>query len=560
MERMTNEQYNEVLSTRWGWLCEDIADKSVRFNTMMLLENSYGNMVKEGQVTSKWLEENVLNEGTEQLNEAPASTYSTFDKSQVIPRVLFPIIRRVMPNLFTNKLVSTQPIDARTGVVYYIDYKYSNSKNGHTAGQKYTGANLDLDGDGNTTAVPSYYSNHKFGPFVGTTDANGALTGATLVTDVHGKIIPFFDEFSLLAGADAEAKSEDFLVKYTDWAHKGFDSAGVRAGGKGFTAYINGSRVPTVEALLQFVSGGAAGEVDISTTGNAGSLYGLKKIMIFWHYEQESTAYMPEMEFSVESENVETQERKLKIRWTKESEQDMQRYHKIDVESELVKIASMEQAYETDREVLDFIENIVPSQLDKLHVWGNDPLSVPGTSVPGTLAPDFTTALVSNNVDTIQGTSGNFLDRHRLLSQKMFELGALSAQYNRLGVPSWAVVGPQMGAVLRQLPGFEGDIFTNNSMKIQELGELNNGSMQIYCDINRPSGRADEILMGYKSNTSEYGAGVVYAPYIQWMSDTVTNPQNFDSIRGFFSRYGIHKIRRGQYYYSRLKIANLNFL
>ena len=107
-------QYEEELNERWSWITEDIADKEARLNTQIVLENSYKKMVGEGSVPKNWLQDNILSE--EVIEEAPQTSAAVGD--YVIPKVMFPIIRRVMPELIANKLVSVQPLSAPTGVIY----------------------------------------------------------------------------------------------------------------------------------------------------------------------------------------------------------------------------------------------------------------------------------------------------------------------------------------------------------------------------------------------------------------------------------------------------------
>jgi len=104
------------------------------------------------------------------------------------------------------------------------------------------------------------------------------------------------------------------------------------------------------------------------------------------------------------------------------------------------------------------------------------------------------------------------------------------------------------------LPDFKGEI-AGGTFNVFEAGKLGSG-LKVYVDPNRHGASANEVLLGYKSNTSTYGAGVVYAPYANWMSNTVTHPDNFDSIRGFFSRYAIKLVERGQYFYGRVNLLN----
>jgi len=123
-------------------------------------------------------------------------------------------------------------------------------------------------------------------------------------------------------------------------------------------------------------------------------------------------------------------------------------------------------------------------------------------------------------------------------------ISAKISQYNRQGPATWMVVSPQVAALLTMLPNFDGEI-AGNTFNIFQAGQFKSG-LKVYVDPNRVGDQASEILMGYKSNNTAYGAGVVYSPYANWMSNTVTDPDTFNSIRGFFSRYAISKVIRGE--------------
>ena len=126
-------QYEEQLNNRWDWITEDIDDAETKLNTQLVLENSYRYMITEGLIPRSWLENNVLSEDV--LEEAPQMRGAVGD--YVIPKVMFPIIRRVMPELIANKLISVQPIQQPTGVIYYINYDYSTTKGEIKAGDEF---------------------------------------------------------------------------------------------------------------------------------------------------------------------------------------------------------------------------------------------------------------------------------------------------------------------------------------------------------------------------------------------------------------------------------------
>jgi len=509
LDRNARLQEENQLVESWSWLTEGIEDYDEKLNTSIVLQNSYESMIQEGQLDQGWLE-SLLNED-EVLNEAP--TRSGAVGQNVIPKVLFPVIRRVMPSLIANQLVSVQPIQARTGVIYHIAYQYTDEKGNIVAGDEYSGSGQTAkQGPGFAT----FYSSEKIGPFDGTI----AATGNTTVS-AGTKIINFLGD-----------DPTQFVVKRIEVYNKATGMAYQTVLDETATTIdfgVPGSNVGyDVDSgdimLLDEADPAAPWSYDGVTAEN-------NDLVVYLVYDQEGSSKIPEMEFSIGSQPVETTERKLKVRWTKEAEQDMKAYHKIDVESELVKVASMEMNYEIDRELLTFIGDVVPTQLSFVHDWTDD---------------------------TTNNTTGNYLDRHRMLAQKLYLAAAKIAQYNRQGPASWMVVSPQVGAVISMLPSFKGEI-SGGTFNVFNAGQLGSG-MKVFVDPNRNGDSAGEILLGYKSNNTTYGAGVVYSPYTNWMSNTVTHPDNFNSIRGFFSRYAITEVERGKWFYGKLNVTGLDLV
>jgi len=49
-------------------------------------------------------------------------------------KFIFPVLRRVFPNLIANDIVSVQPMTAPIGAVFFLDYKYGTNKGGTASG------------------------------------------------------------------------------------------------------------------------------------------------------------------------------------------------------------------------------------------------------------------------------------------------------------------------------------------------------------------------------------------------------------------------------------------
>ena len=484
------EEVEKELKNRWGWLTEDIADEDSRLNTQIVLESSYKEMVKQGALPRGWLEEQLDADGV--LTEAPQLSGAVGD--YVIPKVMFPMIKRVMPDLIANKLVSVQPLSAPTGVIYYIVNSYSNTKGNVKAGDEFSGNPMQT-----TPAYSVFYSSEKIGPFVKEAVAGNVTFTKDDLKQVYdflenGDELKRFEVFDKVAGRAVNA--EDAFKAYGSVADK---TKGITIDASKFAKNKDGKVV----------------------------------VQLFVVYNQEGTSRIPEMEFGIEHQNINTNERKLKVRWTKEAEQDMMAYHKINVEQELVKVAYIQMNYEIDREVMNFIDDHIIPELRFEHNWIND------------------SAATGNN------TQGNYLDRHRCLAQHMYQVATKIAEFNHIAPADWMVCSPQVAAVLQMLPDWKAGEISGAKTTFYNAGFLSNGTMAVYVDPNRVGAQAYEITLGYKSKDSTYGAGVVYSPYANWMSSTIINPENFNNVRGTFTRYGLTLCPRGEYNYATIRIDNL---
>src|SRR5574344_1480526 len=263
-------------------------------DTQIVLENSYKKMVSEGAIPQGWLKQNILTEGDDMLNEAPQRSDSTIGTDYLIPKVMFPIIKRVMPELIANKLVSVQPIQAPTGVIYYITYEYSNTKGTITAKDEFSGNPQQT-----TPAFATWYSSEKIGPFTAkATDVTSAIT-----VDTGAKVTGFL-------GTD----KTQFVIKRFEVYNK--------TTGKGLgTVYVDNAA--TGNTVTYDATTGAITLTADFMTDNRGKISANDVLRIFLVYDQEGSSKIPEMEFTINHMDVSSEQRKLKVRWTKEAEQDM---------------------------------------------------------------------------------------------------------------------------------------------------------------------------------------------------------------------------------------------
>lgn len=480
---MTRVKNLEDLQNRWSFMCEGIEDEYVRNATMMVLENSANYMVDNDFASDAVMSE-ILDEATTNPNVSQADYQGTIGgdsprmgvANYVVPKVMLPVIRRVMPQLIAHELVSVQPIQGKTGVIFYAEYQYSDGKGGVLPGQAFTGNYPQDIAAGANIAGQAFYSSQKLGPYTVTLD--GSATTASITE-------PFAKTTMTYLGAEV------YPV----------------AGGAAVAATVAVAADGTIG--LTFATAPAAGDY-----------------VVFVKYQQEASAAIPEMQFQIMSKSVETVERKLKVRFTREAMQDLKAHFNLDLDSELVKMASIEMNYEIDREIIGFIDKNVPTQLAYSHNWN------------------------FNGTDPVY----NYLDRHRALAQSIFTLAGKMAQYNRQGAANWAVVSPKVAAILQMLPEFTKETVVT-SPNIYTIGSMS--KIKYFVDPNRVGADEDVILLGFKSPISTFGAGVVYSPYANWMTPSIFDPNTFDENKGFFSRYALTLAPRGEWFYAKLAITNL---
>lgn len=484
---MTRVKNLEDLQKRWSFMCEGIEDDYVRNATMMVLENSANYMVDNDFASDAVMSE-ILDEATSNPNVSQADFQGEIGVNSpragvanyVVPKVMLPVIRRVMPQLIAHELVSVQPIQGKTGVIFYAEYQYSDNKGGVVAGQAFTGnypQDIAAGATGPNIAGQAFYSSQKLGPY--TVSGNG--TTAISITEGFAKATMTYlgAEFYPVAGGAA-------------------------------------------------VGGTAAVSTDgtIAVTPKTALEVGTDNYICYVKYQQEASAAIPEMQFQIMSKSVETVERKLKVRFTREAMQDLKAHFNLDLDSELVKMASIEMNYEIDREIIGFIDRSVPTQLAYSHNWN------------------------FNGTDPVY----NYLDRHRALAQSIFTLAGKMAQYNRQGAANWAVVSPKVAAILQMLPEFTKETVVT-SPNIYTIGSMS--KIKYFVDPNRVGADENVILLGFKSPISTFGAGVVYSPYANWMTPSIFDPNTFDENKGFFSRYALTLAPRGEWFYAKLAITNL---
>ena len=477
---IADKGYVKGLVGKWGELLEGIQDPYTRGVTAMLMENE-----------SMWLQN--LEEETKTIN---VGSFTKF---------IFPVLRRVFPNLIANEIVSVQPMTAPIGAVFFFDYKYGSNKGATQAGAVFP---RDFDRD--------YSSEFVRDEQLATGD--GAAFGG--------------------AGAAMAA-----VLAWTPSRPLNADL--------GFSVVIND--VDGTGAIIQTASddgtGGFTGDVAAGTINYAsGAITAFKftaavasgnKVLARYFYDGELNTKIPQVNLDITKQPIEAIPRRLKALWSSEAAEDLRAFHGLDAETELVSGIAQEIALEIDREI---INDLFTNSLGTTETFSLTPPA--GISEIDHLRGIITKiSIVSNLIHkkTLRAPA-NFLVTSPLISARLTQL-TTHGDFRPLWVSGGASpYGPaDMPRPLTQ----------HGQFGIYKVGTLMN-KWVVYED---PFFDDAQMLIGLKG-ASFLDAGFVWAPYIPLqVTPTFLDPADFSFRKGLRTRYG-KKILRPEYY-GRLTVTGL---
>lgn len=282
----------EGVTYTMGDLLEGIEDNNIRRNTAVLLEN-----------TRDYFQN--LDETTKLVN------VGSFEK------FAFPLVRVVMPSLVSNELVSVQPMQGPTSLVFYLKFLYDNSKGTAVAG-------TDMFQNPNR-----HYSSEEID-----SENIGSGDGATVA------FTP--------------------TLAYTP----------VKPGTVRITATISAAEVEVVDdgnGALTGASLASAGTIDY-TTGATSFTFSTAPdnatdILCDYSYELEANTQIPRVNLSLTSTPVQAKKRTLGANWSLEASADYKTLHGVDAEMDLLAGMTSELKFEIDREVVEDLKRLASNTI-----------------------------------------------------------------------------------------------------------------------------------------------------------------------------------------------------
>ena len=481
---IADQSYVGALIQKWGDFLEGLSDshdqdRYILGCTAMLMENE-----------SLWLQ--GMTEDTRTVN---VGSFTKF---------IFPVLRRVFPNLIANEIVSVQPMPAPVGAVFFLDYVYGSTKGTVTEGQTFPN-NFNRD----------YSSEYIDGePLVTGDGVNYGGAGTALAASVSWYPVRPLDTTRGISVQIIEVTAAGVAVQTaTDNGAGGFTGA-VTAGS---INYSNGA----ITGFL-FTAAPAAGNI----------------VRAYFYYDGELNTSVPEIKLDVKKAPVEARPRRLKALWSSEAAEDLRAFHGLDAETEIVSIIAQEIALEIDREI---IQDLFQNSTGTVATWDRIP--------PGGIAEiDHIRSLI-----TRISTVSNQIHKKTLRAPANWmitspEISALFTQLTTHGdfKPLWS-------ADLN--PNSPNDVMrprtSHGQFSIYKVGTLMNKWM-VYED---PFFTTNKIMVGLKGG-SFLESGYCWAPYVPLqVTPTFLDPSDFSFRKGLRTRYAKKLLRSD--FYGQLTITNL---
>tara|TARA_Y100000592_G_scaffold23515_1_gene36526 strand:- start:2411 stop:4012 length:1602 start_codon:yes stop_codon:yes gene_type:complete len=438
--------------------------------------------------------------------------------------VALPLVRRVFGNIVAQELVSVQPMNLPSGLVFYLDFKYGTSvgkfsANGSIHGK--TGPN-NPSGSSAPFGEDGLYGVGKYGYSISQSSATITFSKATTATF---KEIDFDSELSASSAAGTLHKvsaSISSLTRPDEKAVRSWDitAADVHSNLAQFASIDNGIVTLIVSASSANAASGSY-TVDYVQQPDAGNRGDFEDRVGDANVNQLN---IPEVNLEMRSLPIVAKTRKLKAVWSPELAQDLNAYHSVDAEAELTSMLSDYIAMEIDLEILDMLI----SDAQTIDYWS------------ASVGKTFDSATNSFASETFYGTK---FEWYQTLVAKIQKVSNEIHRLTLRGGANFVVVAPKVATILESLPGYvsqPGDGGNDQfSMGISKIGQAA-GRYTVYKN---PYMTENQILVGFRgSNFLETGA--VYSPYVPLITTPlVYDPSDFTPRKGVMTRYAKKMIR-----------------
>jgi hypothetical protein len=582
------QQLLESAAGSWKSLQSDAARLAGKWSRTGLLEG-LGEFEKNNM--SIMLENQAKQLVTETNQISSNSSFVSNGQGENWAGIALPLVRKVFGTIVAKEFVSVQPMNMPSGLVFFLDFQYGNTKSPFTTG-------TSLYGNRNTASQFPFSTPEAVGGLYG--GPSGRFTYAT--NQFSSSLIPITGSANG-AALPAVVASGTGTVVTASWADLDFDSD--------YSASVAGNRIYKLtlttasvldgfdqDAVRGFVPSGSvgdggtfapanllpafttynytAGTIAFFFTGSATVAAGLLSGSITYFYEKNgnvdgiptfsggnnvsgsgrgdfeasgafsvpnaasnSQISIPEINVRMQSQAITAKTKKLKAVWTPEFAQDLAAYQNIDAEAELTNIMSEYISMEIDLEILDMLIEDAAAATEYWSAINNQV---------------YSNGAFANNSSAFYNTQGQWF---QTLGTKIQKVSNKIHSLTLRGGANFLVTSPTIATILESIPGFAS---TNNgeadqmeyAFGVQKIGTVN-GRYKVYKN---PYMTENLILLGYRGSQF-LETGAVFAPYIPLiMTPLVYDPETFTPRKGLLTRYAKKMLRPE--FYGKIYINGLN--
>jgi hypothetical protein len=473
--------------------------------------------------------------------------------------IALPLVRRVFAEIVAKDFVSVQPMAMPSGLVFYLDFQYGNTKSPFTEGKSLYGSLADVQATDtditNVEPTGGLYGAGRFGYSINSFSSSVLTGGTDYATASYA--VAASDSLAPIVGFDSRFYGPGAATLYTmSFSDAQIATAAANPDLMAVTSWtVSGSGITAANILQKFTTyvSGAVGNNALTFVLNAQPNVTTKTATLFYNkqttpalrgdFEADRTNFsvpnaanttqidIPTINIQMKSEAIVAKTRKLKAQWTPEMAQDLNAYQNIDAEAELTGLLSQYIAMEIDLEIL----GMLTEEAATTGYW----------------------SAVNNNVWNGSGftqtapTTGGFFNTQggwfQTLGTVVQGVSNKILQKTLRGQANFMVISPQVATIMQSIPGYASDagseldkVFNFGSQKIGTL----NSRFKVYVN---PYFSNNVILMGYKG-AQFLESGAVYAPYVPLlMTPLVYDPNTFVPRKGIMTRYA-KKMLRPEFY------------
>ena len=578
------QQLLESSAGSWKNLQSDAAKLSGKWTRTGLLEG-LGEVDKNNM---SLLLENQAKQLVTEVNQISSnSSFTSGGQGENWAGIALPLVRKVFGTIVAKEFVSVQPMNMPSGLVFFLDFQYGNSKTPFTTGGSLYGtrdtasqfpfATTDavggLYGTGKFTYSTNQFSSSALqmsASLTNTLTATGANTGSIVSASwadldfdsdysasvaagrvykfvVSGSALPSFDQdavrgFVLSSGSNFDATT--LLPAFTNYNYTANTISFFYTGSANFASTPQSGSLVTVFYQKSTSQDG----INVTSGNNAASAIGGNQsgrgdFEASGSFSTPNAAgsqiSIPEINVRMQSQPISAKTKKLKAVWTPEFAQDLAAYQNIDAEAELTNIMSEYISMEIDLEILDMLIEDAAAATEYWSAINNQV---------------YSNGAFANNTSAFYNTQGQWF---QTLGTKIQKVSNKIHQLTLRGGANFLVTSPTVATILESIPGFAS---TNNgeadqmeyAFGVQKIGTVN-GRYKVYKN---PYMTENLILMGYRG-TQFLESGAVFAPYIPLiMTPLVYDPDTFTPRKGLLTRYAKKMLRPE--FYGKIYISGLN--